>query len=611
MTTRPRWHDAQFAVADLAQRPGDRHTLLLLARLPLLPERVVERLAGVTGGASVYRTLRHLADAGLIAAIRPPSQPGHAPRLWYLTDLGLATVALDAGVAVEHLARHNRLRGADLLALLPGLPDLLALYDLLAAVAASGLGRPDLLAWERPWRRRVHRLTAKQPLIVTLPAYVALAWNGATGRYLLLPDLATYPIRQYRTTLDQLFVLRRHLAGDLPTVVIATREPQRVAAWQELLEAARQPRADVPLPVCVATWANLSAALATRRSSGRDGGPAVERLIQRVCVPAGQPRRPGTRLPRLVGDDLAAGADAPHTSTGLGRIALGLTMTDRTLLDLVGRHPFLTPERLAIVLGCSVPCVRRRRNRLIVLGLLRLLDADEIDDDVAFLELVELTAEGLAICAAQQGLSVALAVRITGLAGGGPERPIGTRRLLVAQLAHTVGVDRVFISLIRAGRRRSGAGHDDGLIEWQNAAACSRGHLRPDGYGVYRHQGQLYGFFLEYDRGTMSARGYRRKFAAYAAYWSSGRFQRDYHGFPTILVVTVDPQAERRIMHAVRAAGVGKGWPLPLLVTTWERAVVDRDELLGCIWLAPVGHGTQRRHWFLVGAHRATSRACR
>jgi hypothetical protein len=262
-------------------------------------------------------------------------------------------------------------------------------------------------------------------------------------------------------------------------------------------------------------------------------------------------------LPRLIGDDLTGRAAQPHASEGVCRIALGLTVTDRILLDLVGRHPFLTLDRLAMVLGWSVSSVRRRRDRLISVGLMRLLAFDEISQEIADLELVELTGEGLTLCAAQQGLSLAAAVHVNGIAGGGPEQPIGSRCMLIAQLSHTLGVDDIFINLVHPKRHSAATRSGDGLVEWHNAAACSRRHLRPDGYGIYRYRGHLYGFFLEYDRGTMSARDYRRKFGAYYAYWTSGRFARDYDGFPTILVVTIDNAAEDRIASAARTASVG------------------------------------------------------
>src|SRR5690606_1438107 len=107
------------------------------------------------------------------------------------------------------------------------------------------------------------------------------------------------------------------------------------------------------------------------------------------------------------------------------------------------------------------------------------------------------------------------------------ESPIGARRALLKNLAHALAVDGIFINLIRTAERFSAAGWDDALLEWRNAAACSRGHLRPDGYGVYHR------------------------------YHETGRFTRDYRGFPTILMVTTTEAAEERIARAARLAAIG------------------------------------------------------
>jgi hypothetical protein len=106
-----------------------------------------------------------------------------------------------------------------------------------------------------------------------------------------------------------------------------------------------------------------------------------------------------------------------------------------------------------------------------------------------------------------------------------------------------------------------------------------------------------FGFFLEYDRGTESARDYRRKFAAYYAYLSTGRFERDYVGFPTILVVTADNAAERRIAQAAEAAFAGRECRLPLLLTSKWR-IEDKNNpagLLGPIWHEPSAGFSERR----------------
>jgi len=137
------------------------------------------------------------------------------------------------------------------------------------------------------------------------------------------------------------------------------------------------------------------------------------------------------------------------------------------------------------------------------------------------------------------------------------------------------------------------------MVEWQNSAACSRRHLRPDGYGVYRCGTGYEGFFLEYDRGSMNARDYFEKFGAYYRYGVTGRFEKDYNTYPTILVVTSDNAAEERISRVARAAAVGQQGKLPLLLTCQWRidSAANPYDLLGTIWASPHSEFDQRRYW--------------
>jgi len=107
------------------------------------------------------------------------------------------------------------------------------------------------------------------------------------------------------------------------------------------------------------------------------------------------------------------------------------------------------------VLDWSPPALVRRRDRLIGQGLLRLLGTDEAPAEVVELDPVEATVEGLELIAAQQGLTLAAAVRANGLAGGGPERPIGSRGMLLAHAIHTLGADEMFVRLIATARGRA------------------------------------------------------------------------------------------------------------------------------------------------------------
>src|SRR5207253_7298735 len=142
---------------------------------------------------------------------------------------------------------------------------------------------------------------------------------------------------------------------------------------------------------------------------------------------------------------------------------------------------------------------------------------------------------------------LAAASRYHGLAGNS-RHDAGRRRRLLRTLAHTVGANGVFVEFAVAADAVRQHGGSDLLAEWRSAAACERRHCKPDGYGSYMRDGAAYGFFLEYDRGTESARKYAAKFHAYYRYRDSGQAAREYDGFPTLLFVTTDLTAEQRIV---------------------------------------------------------------
>jgi hypothetical protein len=274
--------------------------------------------------------------------------------------------------------------------------------------------------------------------------------------------------------------------------------------------------------------------------------------------------------------------------------AWDLSAGDRAALDLVGRHPFLPIGGLSEVLGKSVRWARRRRAVLMSRGLVRVVPTDELTADVpADCELVEATGRGLMLLAGLLGVSLRVAVRYHGLAGGGPAAPVGGRRALARRLAHTLGADAVFAAIAHAARREGGA-----LTEWRNAGACAHGRVRPDGYGLLRLRHREHGFFLEFDRGTVRPQALRAKFAAYQRYLASPRSAREYLGFPTILVVTSGPGAEERLASAVRAANVGHP-TLPVLLTTLAWIEGCRDSALGPIWRDP--ERSCRRAWLMGG----------
>jgi len=596
MIEHPRWRDAEAAANRLTE--SDRRALLLLVRLPLIWEAAIERLYGLSGGASVYRCLARLRTMGLITEMRPALRPVRNPGLFHLTDLGIATVAVDRQVDPEYLARRTRLRGTDLLARLACLPHVLAVYDLLAALADSRTGRIDLLAWEQPWRRTFTRPTRRAPVSVELPAHAVLSWGSQAASCLLVPDLANFPFHVHRHLLAQLLAMRHLTVDAFPTLVVATTDA-RQAAWHHLLRDVARERGEALLSGVVATWSELREDRANFDQIAPCIRPTSSFSVRHLQLPPLDPRPPGKPIPQPVRRGLSLGAVTAHQM-------LTLTGMERDLLDLIGRHPFLSPDSLAAVLGWEVRRLRERLARVIRNGLVRLLEVG-VRRTSGLWGLAELTVQGLELVAAQQGLSLPQAVRYNGLAGGGPEHEVGARHHLLRNLEHTVGADAVFVDLYRRLGTSGAATGGDAVLEWRNAAACSRRRMRPDGYGMIRRGGELFGFFLELDRGTMGYRDYGEKWAAYYHYGDSGDFERDYDGFPTILVVTTENAVEERIARSVRAAGVGRWAPLPVLLTCEWR--INRDPtnsggLLGPIWREPHASFAERCRWPPAGAPR-------
>lgn len=542
--------------------------------------------------STIYARLRILEDAGLIAAVRVALDPGRSPRFFHLTDRGLAVIATVWARDSGELAREKGIRGLDLRMLLPGLAQLRATYTMLIALATVAPGDVEILSWEWSWRPNRARRRVARPVGV-YPSLVTLSLDQIQCQsFLLLADRATFPVQLYQEALAVILRGQSVRRNGIPPLLVAAPPGGRVRSWENLLSALGRSRGVAFPAVRIATWDGLDNELAGVVGSSEarwsvltppDESP---KGVQRLPVDGMIPRSVGPILPRSV--------DRRSARCHLAHLAATLRPAERALLDLLGRHPFLAPDDLAGFLGWSAAWTRERCRSLASRGLLRRVGAGEArstGDD----QLLEATVIGLSLIAAHQSLGLAAAVRHNGLTGGGPDHPVGSRRILLANLEHTRGVDTVFIRLVDAARATWTLGGDDALLEWRNAAACAHGSVRPDGYGVYRHNGHRYGFFLEYDRATTGRRDYREKFAAYTQYRESGRFERDYLGFPSILIVTTGPGTEARIVREIQAIGRGRPAPLPVLLTTTTRITADPMGMLGPIWREE--GGPARRRW--------------
>jgi hypothetical protein len=279
------------------------------------------------------------------------------------------------------------------------------------------------------------------------------------------------------------------------------------------------------------------------------------------------------------------------------------------LLHLIGRHPFLTVDQLARLFGTTQVRIKGIERDLVEKGWLRRIDLNELPggalglgrNEWQALGLVEVTGAGRARLASWFGLDVRAATRYHGVIGNSRGQA-GRRRRLLRTLAHTLGVNGVFVAFAMAAGATIRQGGSDRLAEWRGAAACERRHCKPDGYGSYVRNGVSYGFFLEYDRGTESARKYATKLRAYYRYRDSGEAARDYAGFPALLFVTTDPLAEWRIAEQAYRDWLVRGVePLPILITTTGRIVSHPEGIVGPIWRTPASPRSatcpDRQYW--------------
>jgi hypothetical protein len=238
-------------------------------------------------------------------------------------------------------------------------PLLIVTYRVLAEFV-HGCNQPMRLAeFEHPWIRSVRDARTGRTRHVRLPAAAVLERDSGAAeppsRVLLLPDVGTVPVASHRRTVRGLIELRRAYDADdqqenEPLLVVAVASPgssvARADAWRSLLLQSAQRAGERPLPAHV---------LASRRGPG-NGRDDHQRLI-------------GQR---------------------------------EQVFALIARHPLLTRQQLASLLGTSSARIAQLVAQLVNQGWLRALTADDIPDGAvrpspdAFrrMALVELTQAG-------------------------------------------------------------------------------------------------------------------------------------------------------------------------------------------------------------------------
>ena len=323
---------------------GDARLLALVARLPFASTRHLAVLSGEPASAVVYRSAARLLERGLLGCVAGPSVSGvgRSPRLLYPTAFGLRLLASEAEVDPVVLARELGLRRPALPRRLAGLPALLATYELLTRLAVVDSGAVNLRVWEQPWRRTYQLARHRRPQVARVPASTELTWTrpeteqAVCGRFLLIPDTGGLSIPTFRVQLGRLVDLPRASGERLPVLVVATTSVARVPAWTRLVEEVSHTRGWPPLQANVTTWATI--------------GPDTQFSGWSTVYARVEESAPVTRL--AVGDALhgrtppdSIDHHAPAAAIRLTATALAetpLNVPELAVLDLVGRHPFLS-----------------------------------------------------------------------------------------------------------------------------------------------------------------------------------------------------------------------------------------------------------------------------
>ncbi|MDX3192946.1 replication-relaxation family protein [Streptomyces sp. MN03-5084-2B] len=220
----------------------------------------------------------------------------------------------------------------------------------------------------------------------------------------------------------------------------------------------------------------------------------INRILRQKAMRSPLPGRPSAR---------AAGS-VEHQAM----LASRLTARDKWLLALLHEHRVLTTAQIE---DAAFPSGRSARQRVRDLYLWRAVSRFQPFQQLGSAPMhYVLGPAGAAVLAAEHGLDV---------------KDLGYRHdraMAIAhnqRLAHTVGVNDFFTSLIARSRYTRAAG---ALVVWWSEARCARhfGDLViPDGYGRWQASTRTGGeveWFLEFDTGAESLTKVGRKLAGYA-----------------------------------------------------------------------------------------------
>ncbi|HEX6482841.1 MAG TPA: replication-relaxation family protein [Ktedonobacteraceae bacterium] len=639
----------RLTIEALAEREAsltalDWRLLYWLLRYPL--QRVDDLVVGVARWASratVYRRIQGLETSGLVESVMPKT-PGTGRQLYYLSNLGLHLVAKHLGTPARELARSWQADEAGLLHLLPRLPTLLVLQEVVnglvthAADAMTTHGRrPQLVRWN--WQRDVtHRFHYReQAMRCFADGAVALCIrtqqsDGSTlhewyGLFILFTELDDERLMRHRV--ERLLCWREsaerwsYYQHMLPVLILASSLRQ-CDHWQCAVEVTALKLRLAPLAGALTTllqperahgnpwllnWHTLSTAVSCHLQDLLQplpvaAFPSVLRLEEgqeevsatrahanasEACGASGS----SARLTRLLLGGLAT--RAAHIQDGLEEqevtalLGLLLTACQWSILRLMLAHPLLLDEELAAFLH-----LQRRSVRCTLYELHRLGCLEPILTEAG--KRWHLCRRGLRLIAETNQMPIR---NLTVTSDDEADNDTSTMVLrgeawLVQHIRHTAGIYGFFARLAQASRQEP----DQELCWWETGAACERRYrvgeqwynLRPDALAEYMSGPGQIRFWLEWDRGTMNGRDLAIKFTSYAHYVASREWAREDSMLPFLFCVAPDIAQERRMQRVAQARLIHTHG---LMVWTTTEVLLNQQGPLSSIWLQGMSRSNQ------------------
>lgn len=623
-----------------ATRPRSANTspvgavLCWLACLPLLEDLHLAMLVRIDAW-TVREVLRELHGRGWVAALVLDSPEFASPRrLHHLTDAGLAAFAEALRLTVVQIRRRYPVGDGELSIHIARAEAAVGIADFAASLVADLRDSEEVEEVHirsSYWTPRPGR-PSNPPAV---EAYGCLHTCDTVASFALAWDRAAAPAAHRRGRVAAWYRaddgVPQHASGPLPSLLVVCPDERTLQQWAIAVErgAARRVRNVLPLHLATITEIAVQGPFGAcwRQPGGVRRLCLVDCLAWRLrsgtCDEASSPFPGPFPVSRVVRDNehhhgtwRGGGASAQSGKPRVrvpraerwAALAIGLSATQKTLLEWIGHHPLLPATHLATHLRLSTRSVvglldRMARSALIAIESTGLSD---IPDEPRYV----LTAEGAAFLAARDGVplglylregviaadSVDLGARHDGLKSTGAYASVRLTHLR-RRPEHTVGVQRFALALTREAARQRALGGDHDLLAWLNDAEGQvwfrrdgrTHHIWPDGRFWYRANGVVYELLLEWDRGLVRRRDYARKFAAYEAYLNAREVPMEDR---LRLVVATTPAAASRVRAAVAAAA--QGCPeLERITRIISHHIVEEDQIAAALWPPPPETGSQ------------------